>query len=218
MKQIDRGEVDLISQEVNMRLNTDKRVIHDMLLGSLPQLFDKYFKNRINKDFSAHDLQVLSAMMKVPDKVAMNSNATDIHNRATKVKLTGGSVKNNNYITFGRVKCGYVVQQLIPKANFYDADPECIVGASSVDNAVWFHLINDAADVCNGAIYTRSSSIKKLILVSTFEVNPFIISALPEKKELYSAQVNKPQLNWNPNWLVHTLANMEKYIFAKLIA
>lgn len=212
MQKIDRGEVELISPEMNMRLNTDKQVMFDNLLGlnkmsygsqtSLPFLFDKYFKGNVNKEFTSDDLKDLSEQIKTMPKQ----------------KPLFTKVNKGHYIDGEKGKKSHIFFFMNSKENKPESFPECLIGSSSVDNALWFHFSNEIEDVCGGSIYWRTSPLRKLTKLSTFEINPFIASKHLHENSVLANYSEKPQLTFNPNWLVHTLDNMEKQIFAKLNA
>lgn len=213
MQKIDRGEVELITPEMNMRLNTDKRVVFDALLGfnkmnhgsqtSLPFLFDKYFKRNVNEEFTNDDLKDLSEQV----------------TSLTKQKSLSKKVRKGLYVDKdNKGKLSHIFKLLNYQENNTESFPECLIGSSSVDNAVWFHFSNEIKDVCGGSIYLRTSPLKKLTKLSTFEINPFIASKHLDEDKVLASYSEKPQLTFNPNWLVHTLDNMEKQIFAKLTA
>lgn len=204
MKKIDRGEVELITPEMAMLINTDKQVIFKELLGlyvstqkeqkCLPKLVDNFFKGRVDYEFTKFDLQSLSETL----GYSVFSNY---------------SVKGGKYYHGKQAKLGHLKR--IYQSD--DLDPKCLVGASSIDNALWFHFVNDSSDVCNGSIYIRKSPTSKLVKINTFEINPFVLTGYPDAAA-YSSTYIKPQKTWNPNWLDHTLLNMEKYVFSQLIA
>lgn len=213
-KKIDRGEVELITPEFNMRLNTDKRVMFDIMLGcrkedvgstpAFPLLFEKYFKGRVNEEFTIGDLKDLSE---------------DIES-TTKLETFSKKVKKGQYVDVKtKSKDSFIFKLLKKEGETTPVSKECIIGASSVENAVWFHFTNDMSDVISGSIYLRTSPIKKLSRFSTFEVNPFIASkALNGDEVLNKYEERKPEVTFNPNWFVHTLRDIERQVFSKLIA
>jgi len=213
MQKIDRGEVELITPEFNMRLNTDKRVIFDALLGckkedldstpAFQMLFEKYFKGRVNQEFTVSDLQDLSEEIKTTIKLETLSR-----------KIKKGQYVDNS----GKNKSSSIFKLLEKEKTTSPVTNECIIGSSSIDNAVWFHFTNEIGDVCSGSIYLRTSPIKKLTLFSTFEVNPFIASKAIREDRVLANYDEKPVVTFNPNWLIHTLRDIEKQIFSKLIA
>lgn len=196
---IDRGEVDLTIP--TMFMNTNKTAIFKTLLGlnsktntdNLAGLVNKYYKGNVNKDFTSYDLEVLSKL------IDCNLN----------LKF---DIKKNEYIRGNNKRKSYIYEDIL----LYGEEPRpCVLGASSINHSVWFHFKNDASDVCNGDIYLRTSSLKTLTKHASFEINPFIASGLPNETRLVGNNDSKIEMTWNPNWLFHTLMNMEKFIFQK---
>lgn len=121
-------------------------------------------------------------------------------------------------------KVGFLKTVKVKKGNFLDDrgklvsclverfnEDEYIVGSSSIDHALWFHFVNDGIDVNNGTIYKRESSIKKLVRANTFDIKPFVQGKIEDGLNV------RKSLSFNPNWLLHTLMNMEEHVFKTLV-
>jgi hypothetical protein len=206
-----------------MRFNTDKRVMFDIMLGNrkedigstpaFPLLFEKYFKGRVNEEFTIGDLKDLSEDIESTTKLETFSKKVkkgqyfDVKTKAKESSIFRLLSKEATTVIQGSNSGA-----IIPVSN------ECIIGSSSVENAVWFHFTNEMTDVISGTIYIRTSPIKKLSRFSTFEVNPFIASkALNGDVVLDKYEEKKPQVTFNPNWFLHTLRDIERQVFSKLI-
>ncbi len=169
----------------------DKKNIINELIGlnkkdqlNLVSLFNLYFNKKANPVFTLSDLQVI----------------TTFHPEF-KSLLTSTHVKSGKYKTNSK---SYLILEL---------DGKYIIGSSSVEKSIWFVFTNDKADVNNGIIYCRDSSIKSIKQFSTFEINAFSSSKVVVEDSETKQKVLKDKLTYIPNWLVNTVTNMQRHVF-----
>lgn len=98
----------------------------------------------------------------------------------------------------------------------FNVDNQWLVGASAINQSVWFVFTNEKLDVNNGSIYTRQSNIKTIKLLSTFEINAYSVGKVVVNDEVTGEKVVKDKITFIPNWLTNTLANMQKVILEPL--
>ncbi len=192
LKQNQEAKFGVENTEINFdRINLSKENIISELLNtkeknSLVYLIKSFFKDKTNQLYTQEDLKEILKH----------------HNQFTTVveeKLKDKKFKVN--------KKGYLI---------FNVDNQWLVGASAINQSVWFVFTNEKLDVNNGSIYTRQSNIKTIKLISTFEINAYSAGKVVAIDEVTGKKVVKDKITFIPNWLTNTLTNMQKVILEPL--
>ena len=192
LKQNQEAKFGVENTKINFdRINLSKENIISELLNtkeknSLVYLIKSFFKDKTNQLYTQEDLKEILKH----------------HNQFTTVveeKLKDKKFKVN--------KKGYLI---------FNVDNQWLVGASAINQSVWFVFTNEKLDVNNGSIYTRQSNIKTIKLISTFEINAYSAGKVVAVDEVTGEKVVKDKITFIPNWLTNTLANMQKVILEPL--
>lgn len=192
LKQNQEAKFGVENTEINFdRINLSKENIISELLNtkeknSLVYLIKSFFKDKTNQLYTQEDLKEILKH----------------HNQFTTVveeKLKDKKFKVN--------KKGYLI---------FNVDNQWLVGASAINQSVWFVFTNEKLDVNNGSIYIRQSNIKTIKLISTFEINAYSAGKVVAIDEVTGKKVVKDKITFIPNWLTNTLTNMQKVILEPL--